>query len=440
MHITHRRRFGAGRPARVIAVSAVIAVGLVGCSGGSEESGPEESGPAVEEEEIVLDFPSWQVNEPGNGDVLRAIVDEFESRHDNVTVNLYYVSNDDFQNTLVTRLASGNPPDVIASGNHFYAFAATGQLESLTSRLEESGLMDTWQQSLLDGTTYDGEILSLPLHAHSRMMYYNTDYFAQAGIDAPPTTPEELEADVEALAALGLEGVSPWGATTTSHSNLFGESNAFVLGMGGGWIKDGEWAVTSPETVAALELYRTLTKQAPPGNDGGKYRQLFADGRIAAIHDGNWVQAFLDEVAPGDVHDKLVPAPSPFPKAVSLLGVGLSIPTGISEERKDLVWELIQIAAEPEFQAMWPEMINAAPGLKDVITDEMSADNPVLGVLGQNMANSVPEFPDSQNFKANFGEIQQRIVDAIMRLQTGDEPTMTVLEDLQSQLEAITEP
>jgi len=264
MHITHRRRFGAGRPARVIAVSAVIAVGLVGCSGGSEESGPEESGPAVEEEEIVLDFPSWQVNEPGNGDVLRAIVDEFESRHDNVTVNLYYVSNDDFQNTLVTRLASGNPPDVIASGNHFYAFAATGQLESLTSRLEESGLMDTWQQSLLDGTTYDGEILSLPLHAHSRMMYYNTDYFAQAGIDAPPTTPEELEADVEALAALGLEGVSPWGATTTSHSNLFGESNAFVLGMGGGWIKDGEWAVTSPETVAALELYRTLTKQAPP--------------------------------------------------------------------------------------------------------------------------------------------------------------------------------
>lgn len=120
--------------------------------------------------------------------------------------------------------------------------------------------------------------------------------------------------------------------------------------------------------------------------------------------------------------------------------MGLSIPTGISEERKDLVWELIQIAAEPEFQAMWPEMINAAPGLKDVITDEMSADNPVLGVLGQNMANSVPEFPDSQNFKANFGEIQQRIIDAIMRLQTGDEPTMTVLEDLQSQLEAITEP
>src|SRR5665647_3589793 len=235
-------------------------------------------------------------------------------------------------------------------GNHFYAFAATGQLESLTSRLEESGLMETWQESYLEGAKYDGEYLSLPLHGHSRMLYYNTEYFAQAGIEEPPTTPDELKADIDAIAALGLEGVSPWGATTTSHTNLFGESNAFVLGMGGSWIKDGEWTVTSPETVAALELYRELTKMAPPGLDGGKYRQLFADGRIAAIHDGNWVQAFLDEVAPADVLDQLVPAPSPFPRAVATLGTGLSIPSGISEERKDLVWELIQIAAEPKFQ------------------------------------------------------------------------------------------
>jgi|SRR5665647_175772 len=431
MHIRDRRWSGGGRRVLLAVVPIALTVGLVGCSA---------SEPGDSEEEIVLDFPSWQVNEPGNGDVLKAIVDEFESRHENVTVNLYYVSNDDFQNTIVTRLASGNPPDVIASGNHFYAFAATGQLESLTSRLEESGLMETWQESYLEGAKYDGEYLSLPLHGHSRMLYYNTEYFAQAGIEEPPTTPDELKADIDAIAALGLEGVSPWGATTTSHTNLFGESNAFVLGMGGSWIKDGEWTVTSPETVAALELYRELTKMAPPGLDGGKYRQLFADGRIAAIHDGNWVQAFLDEVAPADVLDQLVPAPSPFPRAVATLGTGLSIPSGISEERKDLVWELIQIAAEPKFQAMWPEAINAAPGLKDVITDEMVAENPVLGVLAQNIDNSVPEFPDSQNFKANFGEIQQRIMDAIMRLQTGDEPTMTVLEDLQSQLEAITEP
>lgn len=429
---THGWRQGARRLRVGVAASAGLALTLAACGGGGEPGGDEDG-------QITLEFPSWQVNEPGNGDVLKAIVEEFESRHDNVDVNLYYVSNDDFQNQIVTRLASNDPPDIIASGNHFYAFAGTGQLEPLTTRLEESGILDNWHD-FIDGGLFGGEYLSLPLHAHSRMLYVNEEYLDQAGIEAPPTSPDELRAAVDALNELDLEGVSSWGATTTSHTNLFGESNAFVLGMGGAWVRDGEWAVTSPETVEAIELYRELTKQAPPGNDGGQYRQLFADGRIAMIHDGNWVQAFLEEVAPEDQLALLRPAVSPFPTAVASLGTGLSIPAGISEERKDLVWEFIQVAAEPEFQEMWAEEINAAPGLRDSISDELRESAPVVQVVEANIANSVPEFPESQNFLENFGEIEQRIIDTIMRLQTGDEPTLDVLEDLEAQLKAITEP
>src|SRR5690625_7875183 len=96
---TYGWRQGARRLRVGVAASAGLALTLAACGGGGEPGGDEDG-------QITLEFPSWQVNEPGNGDVLKAIVEEFESRHDNVDVNLYYVSNDDFQNQIVTRLAS----------------------------------------------------------------------------------------------------------------------------------------------------------------------------------------------------------------------------------------------------------------------------------------------------------------------------------------------
>lgn len=424
--------------AQAVGLALAVATVLAGCSGSGPGSGSG-SGSEKPGEPIVLEFPSWQANEPGFDVALKAIVDEFESRHENAKVNLYFVSHTDYQNAMVTRLATGKAPDIIpGSQADFVAFAATGQLEPLTDRLKDAGILDNWR-NFIEAAKWDGEYQALPMLAQARFLYYNEDMLSEAGIGKAPTTPDELRAAIDAVSALNLDGVATWGATTTSHPNLFGESNAFVVGIGGGWITDGKWSVTSPKTVEALELYRELTKQAPPGNDGGKYRQLFAEGRIAMIHDGNWVQTFLDEVSPPEIHDKLIAAPTPFASSVAEAGTLLSIPKGSSDERKELAWDFISIAAEPKFQAMWATETGAAPGLEGAVTDEIIAANPIVKILEHDIAKGLPSLPDNENFKENFGEIQQRIIDAMMRLQTGDEPTMTILNDLQSQLESITE-
>lgn len=422
-------RMGRVQRATALAGAAVL---LAACGGGTAEDAGED-GP------IVLDFPTWQANEPGHGDALRAIVEEFESRHEGVTVNMYPVSNEDFQNQIVTQLSAGDPPDIIASGNHFYAFAETGQLEPLNDRLEDSGLLDEWEDFQQERVV-DDQHLALTMHALTRLLYFNEDYLAAAGIDAPPTSPSELADTVAALAGSVEEGVSPWGATTTTHSNLFGEVTAFIVGMGSQWITDGEWSVTAPETVEAVELYRELARQAPPGLDGGGYRQLLADGRIAMSQDGNWVISTLDEVSPADVRPQLQVAPPPFENSLALVGTSLSIPAGISEERKDLVWDFIQVAAEPEFQGMWAGAIDAAPGRTGSIPPERIQERPELEVVAETIGSAQPEFPDSANFRANFGEIETRIIDAMMRLLTTDAETVDVLTDLESELSSVTEP
>ena len=394
---------------------------------------------AASEEEIVLDFPSWQANEPGNSDVFKAIIAEFESRHPGVTVNLYHVANEDFVSTILTQLQAGDPPDIIPSGSsQYFPFVETGLIEPLTDRLEESGLLDTWTSSQ-DDRLVDGDYYALTLHGLIRLLHYNEAYLAEAGVEVP-STPEELRAAVEAVEAAGLSDVSGWGATTTTHPNLTGELTAFVLGMGKSWITDGEWTVDDPGTAEAVQLYRDLASQAPPGLNGGQYRQLMADGKIAMSHDGNWVVSFFDEASPADVRPQLQVAPSPFEHAVMLMGTGLSMPKDISDERKDLVWEFIQVAAEEEFQALWAEYLNAAPGRLDSIPDALIAERPELAVIQANIDKSISEWPDSVNFRKNFGEIDIAFQDAVMRMLTGDEPTSEILTELEAQLASITEP
>ncbi|NED98393.1 extracellular solute-binding protein [Phytoactinopolyspora alkaliphila] len=417
-------------------ISGLLVLTACGSDDGAADDADGGEGSA---EEIVLDFPSWQANEPGHGEALAAIIEEFESRHEGVTVNLYAVSNEDFQNQIVTRLSAGDPPDIIPSGNHFFAFAATGQLEPLNDRLEASGLLDEWE-SFQSERVVDGDHLALTMHALTRMLYVNEEYLDDAGLDGPPTSPQELSAAVDTLAANLEEGVSPWGATTTTHSNLFGESTAFIVGMGSQWIVDGEWAVTAPATVEAIELYRSLATQAPPGLDGGGYRQLLADGRVAMSQDGSWVIATLDDTAPEDIRPSIAAAVPPFENTLALVGTSLSIPAGISDERKDLAWEFIQVAAEPEFQGQWAGSIDAAPGRTGSIPQERIDERPELAIVADTIASAQPEFPDSENFRANFGEIETRIIDAMMRLLTTDADTLEVLTDLENQLAGITEP
>lgn len=438
-----RRRAGTGRS---LLAAILIGVLIAACGdGGGAADGPEGTdgtegdGAAASGEEIVLEFPSWQANEPGNAAVFQAIIDEFESRHDNVTVDLYHVSNDDFQNQMVTRLAAGDPPDIIASGNHFHAFAATGQLEPLNDRLEASGILDEWQDFQQDRVV-GGDHLALALHAHTRILHFNRAYLEAAGLSEPPSNPDELRAAVEAIDEAGLEGVSAWGATTTSHSNLFGESTAFIVGMGSQWITDGQWSVTAPATVEAIDLYRELIRHAPPGLDGGGYRQLLADGRIAMAIDGNWVLAFIDGESDEEIRGDIEAAVTPLESSVAALGTSLSIPAGISDERKDLVWEFIEIAAQPEFQGMWAEAIDAVPGRIGSIDEGFVEERPEIAVVEANIDKARPEFPDSENFRASFGEIEQRIIDAMMRLHTTDDPTADVLAELEQQLMAITDP
>ena len=54
-----------------------------------------------------------------------------------------------------------------------------------------------------DATAIGGQIVSLPWVSDTRVLFYRSDILAEAGIDAPPATWDQLRADAKTLAARG---------------------------------------------------------------------------------------------------------------------------------------------------------------------------------------------------------------------------------------------
>lgn len=68
----------------------------------------------------------------------------------------------------------------------------------------------------------DGQMIGLPFNASTPLLYYNKDAFAEAGIENPPTTWEELEAMAPTLKEAGYialaQSHSPWIMAENFHS------------------------------------------------------------------------------------------------------------------------------------------------------------------------------------------------------------------------------
>ena len=87
----------------------------------------------------------------------------------------------------------------------------------------------------------DGEQYALPFTTSARALFYNKKAFDAAGISAPPTTWDELEADAQKLKDKGYIGYAlPLGPEEPQ-----AESYLWMLGNGGGWQADGKYTINS---------------------------------------------------------------------------------------------------------------------------------------------------------------------------------------------------
>ncbi|MDM7990803.1 extracellular solute-binding protein [Arthrobacter sp. zg-Y877] len=260
----------------LVAITAAGALAVSSCGfGGSGDSGGEGDAGSLD-----LLVPSYS---DGTKALWEGVIEEFEAANEGITVNLQVESWENLESVLQTKIQAGEAPDIY-NGGAFSAFADEGLLYPANEVASEETISD-FQKSFAENETLDGTQYGLPLIASVRALFYNQDLFDAAGVEAPPTTWDELHAAAQKISATGVPGYGmPLGSEEAQ-----GETLIWFAGNGGGFGDEAEITVDTPENLEAAGFMKKmisdgLTQPDPGATQRTPMLNVFAQGQIGMVY------------------------------------------------------------------------------------------------------------------------------------------------------------
>ena len=295
------------------------------------------------------------------------LIDEFESDHPDVSVNLTPVATqDDLLAKLSTGFAGGQPPDVFLINYRKYGqFAEQGALEPVGPYLDDSDVIaeDEFFDTALDPFRYDGETLTcMPQNISSLQVYYNVDLFEAAGLEppAPDWTWDDFLSTAQALTTgdqYGL-GIEP------SLIRLA----PFVWSNGGELVDNHDnpsrLALDTPEAQEALNYFLDLQLEhgvVPPQREelSQESEARFLNGTLGMYLNSRRVVPTLRTIE--DFTWDVAPLPvAPGGEPVTILH-GDAYCMAEASEHKDAVWSFIEFANSEAGQTILAESGRTVP-------------------------------------------------------------------------------
>lgn len=444
-----RRRslFNLGRTATaIVALAAMVGVASCGSSTSSDSPGStpgtqQSSGGAAptgdaNSEEVTLDFPNFQNVEKPYATWWEEFLAAYRAKYPDVTVNVSSVSNSaGLQELATTRFAAGNPPDILqAATGSFASFANAGYLMPLDDLLAETDVPKSWG-ALQSSFVWDGKTLGVMSLSSALVLHYNKKLLDDAGAKVP-TTPEELIASAKAVANPGNGIYGFAGSTAGTDTTLQNQGGAFVYGMGGSWFDDCTVNVTSPETEAALKVYRDVMTTSPKGMQGSQAKTLFGAGKAAFLIEKPSYASTIAANAPEGMKNDFGVAPLPFGHTAGNANVYLALPATLTGAKLEAAKNFIKLAVSPEWQKKYAETIGApAPDVHAAA--DLAKTNPQMELFSKLTGEAVNIIPTCPAVATKYPVIQREIYDTLTNTATTDADLGTLLDGLDKNIAKI---
>ena len=430
---------------RVLAIllCAAMTMSMVACGGESkkEETTSEKGGA---KEISVLRLGDIAKAEP----IFAPIMESYEEANPDITVKFDAMAWAEATTKLKLLGAQGDLPDVtFVNIQNGWDLAASGYLTDLSELFaSDSSLSADIPQSIIDvASTEDGKLYWIPAATGAFGLWYNKEYFEQAGLDpnSPPETVEEMISMAKTITEkTGIPGLG-WGITATEDfANITESFYSSYTGVDIWSDEDKKFTFEDNEENRAL-FVEVLNEFAAITNDYGitqansieqnpfGIRTLFRDGEVAMYLDGVWAVKELKEELDKGEESKFNTALFPAGPAGShpILGCdGWSIPEAC--EDKEDAWKMVQYLMSNENQTRHATGWGLLPILKsEKEMDEFSGEywNALVEQL-----DTVSARPKDKN----VAMIEQAIADgaqaAATRKMTADEAIDFMIETVHS--------
>lgn len=163
----------------LVATTLLGALVLTGCSSKTEETTKKTSDGKTE-----LSVSVWGYD---SNPEFKAMFDAFEDSHKDVKIKVVDIAAEDYENKITTMLSGGDKTDVLGMKDvgSYTNYANKGQLEDLTSIVENVEDKDNYKGNLDSYKTDDGKYFAMPFRKDMYFVYYNKKMFDDAGIAYP---------------------------------------------------------------------------------------------------------------------------------------------------------------------------------------------------------------------------------------------------------------
>jgi len=230
-------------------VAGLGLVALVGCKAAQptpeptaapQEEEPTEAPPAVEEKTIT--FWGWSFRP----DTVREFCDIFEEENPEITIDYQDFPWVDYSDKILTALAAGSGPDAMYMHENFVSsWVPAGWVTPLDDFEGVAELKEEFYPFVVESASVDGKLYGLGYYNGCRVWAYNTDYYEQAGIEAPPRTLAEHKEQCLAAQEAGL--VEYGTIFSLKDQGAFWEWYAHLHGSGGHYIDEATMEPLIPD-------------------------------------------------------------------------------------------------------------------------------------------------------------------------------------------------
>ncbi|RVI97293.1 sugar ABC transporter substrate-binding protein [Sinorhizobium meliloti] len=391
----------------------------------------------------VLKFVSWQKDEKGIGDWWGSVIKEWEAKHPGNTIEWTKVERSAYSDTMTTLFAGGTPPDIVHLASfEFQTFANNGWLEDLGPWVEKTGLdLDGWSGQ--DICKFQDTTVCIMMLYYGTIFGYNEEMLKQAGVDVPTNYKEFLAAARATTKDLNGDGiVDQFGTgheTKGGGGQYIAEMASYLFDAGARFTNaEGEVTIDTPEMVEGLTRWKTVVKEnlTPRDLSAGEVRKLFADGKIALKVDGPWIYSIMQQ---GAAKDKLKLASVPFDPPLGGSSNILAMPSEISEEKKQLVWDFIAIATSDKFQTSFATLAASTPPSPRADLTEAKAQIPHFDLMAQSQKAAADHKIDRIpiGLEIQFNEFSKMIQEEAQRMIIEDLDPAAVAKTMHEKAEAL---